>query len=410
MIDLAGMTDHPTDAPAGSIWAIPEQNLIDPPVPITSFLFKVASRCNLDCDYCYVYHGADTSWRKKPKFMSREVIDLALMRIFQHAQKHALANVNIILHGGEPLLLGYESIEYIFKNAIQRSENICSVGLGIQTNGVLLKQEIIELCENYGSTIGISIDGNEKANKHRVYKNGNSSYKDVDKAIELLNSTDEGKRVFGGLLTVINLDVDPIETYKSLESFNPKSVDFLLPDSTHDKFPYKKTSFTDTPYADWLIILFDFWFSQPNYKIRVRFFENIIALLFGGESSIESLGLSPINYLVIETDGTIEGADTLKIAFENAPALQKSIFETSIDDIIYHPSILSRMQGAKSLCKECSGCALVSICGGGHLPHRYSKAKGFNSPSVYCHDIAKLILHIRSVLKNSNSNAIRDTQ
>ena len=30
------------------------------------FLLKVHSRCNLACDYCYVYQHADQSWRTRP--------------------------------------------------------------------------------------------------------------------------------------------------------------------------------------------------------------------------------------------------------------------------------------------------------------------------------------------------------
>ena len=37
------------------------------------FTLKVVSRCNLDCRYCYVYNGADDSWRKQPAVMSDEV-------------------------------------------------------------------------------------------------------------------------------------------------------------------------------------------------------------------------------------------------------------------------------------------------------------------------------------------------
>ena len=33
--------------------------------------------------------------------------------------------------------------------------------------------------------------------------------------------------------------------------------------------------------------------------------------------------------------------------------------------------------------------------GGGHLPHRYSRANGFDNPSVWCADILKVIAHIR---------------
>ena len=39
---------------------------------IDTVLLKVASRCNLDCSYCYVYNLGDNSWRAMPKFMALE--------------------------------------------------------------------------------------------------------------------------------------------------------------------------------------------------------------------------------------------------------------------------------------------------------------------------------------------------
>jgi uncharacterized protein len=35
-------------------------------VPFQQFVLKVHSRCNLACTYCYVYQGADESWRRRP--------------------------------------------------------------------------------------------------------------------------------------------------------------------------------------------------------------------------------------------------------------------------------------------------------------------------------------------------------
>jgi uncharacterized protein len=160
----------------------------------------------------------------------------------------------------------------------------------------------------------------------------------------------------------------------------------------------------DTPYADWLIKIFDYWYQLPEYKIKIRYFNNIISLLLGGNSDTESLGLLPVNLIIIETNGELEGVDTLKIAFEGAPALNKSVFDISFDEILKHPAILTRMQGLKSLAPECQSCPVVDICGGGYIPHRYSQYRGFNNPSVYCHDIAKLILHIRKSIKQSIQN------
>lgn len=41
---------------------------------------KVRSRCDLACDHCYVYQGADQRWRRQPMVMSDEVTTLFVER------------------------------------------------------------------------------------------------------------------------------------------------------------------------------------------------------------------------------------------------------------------------------------------------------------------------------------------
>jgi uncharacterized protein len=268
----------------------------------------------------------------------------------------------------------------------------------MQSNGVLLSKEAISLFAAYDARVGISIDGFKEANAHRALRHGGSSFEKVKGAIDLLNANETGKRVLSGFLAVIDVQTDPLAVYKYLASHDPKSLDFLLPHATHDSYPNGKHSFTESPYADWLIVIFDYWFNLPENRTRIKYFNNIIALLIGGQSEVESLGHPAVNIVTIETNGDIEGIDTLKVAFDGAPALQKSVFTSTFDEVLLHPAILSRMQGLATLAPECRKCALVDICGGGYLPHRFSTDDGFSNPSVYCHDIAKLILHIRNVL------------
>src|SRR5689334_6243837 len=77
-------------------------------VPFRQFILKVHSRCNLSCSYCYVYQMKDQRWRRLPGVMSRDVANKAVERVAEHAGRHGLASVEVILHGGEPLLAGPE--------------------------------------------------------------------------------------------------------------------------------------------------------------------------------------------------------------------------------------------------------------------------------------------------------------
>ena len=74
------------------------------PVPFREFVVKVHSRCDLACDYCYMYELADQTWRDRPRRMSVEIADRAAFRIGEHARAHRMTSVDLILHGGEPLL------------------------------------------------------------------------------------------------------------------------------------------------------------------------------------------------------------------------------------------------------------------------------------------------------------------
>src|ERR1700677_1851603 len=80
------------------------------PIPFREFVVKIHSRCDLSCDYCYMYEMADQSWRDQPRRMSPETARLTADRIGEHARAHHLTSAALIMHGGEPLLAGRELI------------------------------------------------------------------------------------------------------------------------------------------------------------------------------------------------------------------------------------------------------------------------------------------------------------
>src|SRR5437868_3375634 len=79
--------------------------------PMHLFICKVASRCNIDCDYCYVYHHVDQSWRHQPQRMALQTATQLGLRIGEHARRHGLPSVEVVMHGGEPLLAGTEYLD-----------------------------------------------------------------------------------------------------------------------------------------------------------------------------------------------------------------------------------------------------------------------------------------------------------
>ena len=43
------------------------------PTPFRQFIVKMHSRCDLSCEYCYMYEMADSSWRTRPNDAAGDV-------------------------------------------------------------------------------------------------------------------------------------------------------------------------------------------------------------------------------------------------------------------------------------------------------------------------------------------------
>ncbi|MDH6577611.1 FxsB family cyclophane-forming radical SAM/SPASM peptide maturase [Kitasatospora sp. MAP5-34] len=365
-----------------------------PTVPFSQFVVKVHSRCDLACDHCYVYEHADTSWRAKPRSVSERVLTATAERIAEHARTHRLPSVHVVLHGGEPLLAGPALLRRAAEELRRALPDGCGLDLRIHTNGVLLSEEFCELFAELGIKVGISLDGDKASNdRHRRYADGRSSHGKVLAAVGLLRRP-EYRHLYAGLLCTIDVENDPVAVYDALIALAPPRIDFLLPHATWDTPPKRPAGGGETPYADWLQTVYDRWTAHGR-PVPVRTFDSVHRTLRGLSSLTESLGLDPADLVVVETDGTLEQADSLKTAFDGAPATGFDLFAHTLDQVAEHPGMVERQSGLAGLSAECRSCPVVRSCGGGLYAHRYRSDRGFDNPSVFCGDLMKLITTIR---------------
>ncbi|MFH8383598.1 FxsB family cyclophane-forming radical SAM/SPASM peptide maturase [Kitasatospora sp. NPDC018058] len=360
------------------------------PVPLTQFVVKMHSRCDLACDHCYVYEHADSSWRSRPKVIGDEILAKAAERIGEHAAAHRLSAVRVVLHGGEPLLAGPDRLRRAAEALRAVLPPGCALDLRIHTNGVLLSRAFLSLFAELDVKVGVSLDGDRASNdRHRRFADGRSSHPQVLRAVALLNEPGY-RHLFAGLLCTIDIENDPVAVYRALAELRPPAVDFLLPHATWDEPPKRVPGGGDTPYADWLLTVHRLW-EADRRPFAVRTFESVHRTRRGLSSLTESLGLEPSDLAVLETDGTFEQADSLKTAYDGAPATGMNVFEHSLDDLALHPGIAARQSGLAGLSADCRACPVVRSCGGGLYAHRYRADTGFDNPSVYCGDLMTLI-------------------
>jgi uncharacterized protein len=356
------------------------------PVPFRQFIVKVHSRCNLSCSYCYVYEMADQAWRQQPKRMTRPIAAKAAERIAEHVRRHDLPSVEVILHGGEPLLAGAQWLTE-FAGSL-RARVPAQVNIGVQTNGTLLRPPLLDVLQELGIRVGVSLDGDAEATgRHRVYASGRNSFADVADGLYLLDSP--GYRdIFGGILCTVDVDNDPVATYEALLKFSPPVVDLLLPHANWSCPP------PGSGYADWLIAVFERWYGAPVQETQIRIFSEMIQLILGQPGAVEGLGLQPSTLVVIETDGTIKQLDSLSSAYPGAADTGRHILTDSFDAVLDHPTTVARQLGAEALPAQCRACPVLRVCGAGLYPHRFRSGAGFRNPSVYCADLLRLITHV----------------
>src|SRR5215475_2691061 len=125
--------------------------------PISQLLVKVATRCNIDCSYCYWFR--DASVYDKPKLMSDEVRGQLLVRIEEHVAAHALPDFPIVLHGGEPLLWGVDNFHRFAQACAEISwRTQWEIPIAVTTNGLVIDDAWLNCLDAHASSVAISLD------------------------------------------------------------------------------------------------------------------------------------------------------------------------------------------------------------------------------------------------------------
>ena len=358
-------------------------------------ILKVASRCNLACTYCYVYTKGDDSWRTRPVIMSDETFTATLSWLRRQAEATDPAPVSMLFHGGEPMLVGPARFDRWARQAQEVFADLGGVGLFLQTNGVLIDDRWIDVFTRHRVGVGVSVDGPaDFHDRTRIDHAGRGSHARVINGIERLKAAG----LPFGLLCVIDFEQDPLTAHRHVMSLGGTDIGYLFPDHTHETIREVRARHGPTPVADWLIPVFDHWWANDSLRVRVRELDGIVASVLGRRSRTTFYGNSALGHLVVEADGTVEGLDVLRICEPGLATTGLTVHAPglAIDGM---PEFHRRaVFGGLDLPTACRPCPEARTCGGGWLPHRYSRERGFDNPSAWCADLLKLFDHVRGRL------------
>lgn len=363
---------------------------------LTTYICKIASRCNLACSYCYMYNGPDQTWRELPAFMTLATAEMAANEIGRYSEAVGLTSVSIVLHGGEPLLYPVADLDLMLSLT---TETLNSYGVvpnySLQTNATVIRSGMIDVLMRHDVAIGVSLDlSPESHDRFRVDKRGRGTYARTVSGMSALRDASGGAEPRGALL-VIDPSVPALEAFETIQALGVSYLDVLLPDQTWDTADPGELG---AQFGSWLLEFFDLY-SHRERVFQIRWFQTALKLAMGGRWGSDSMGLNNAGTIILETDGEYHFHDVLRTATATLNRTGERVGSDGLDRIESLPIMRTMMDKYELLAPGCRSCPVVDICGGGHIAHRFSSESEFDNPSVYCEAIKPLYepggVHVR---------------
>lgn len=353
------------------------------PVVPTYLLLKLASRCNINCSYCYWFR--DSSVYERPSLLTADAERALLRRLGEHVSEHQLDRFSILFHGGEPLLLGKRRTAALLESLRGLEHDLgFMLTLNITTNGLLLDDEWARILSRNEVGVTISLDGPPAVHDlSRKDFRGRGTHKRVLAGLEVMRH----HGIDPGLLAVCNPSANPAEVLRYFADELGADVDILVPDATHEDSPASIAAF----YCG----LFDTWYDvYADRGVKVRFLSSLVKGLLGIPSGSESIGYGQITTMTMLTDGSLEALDVLRTSRHAITSSQLNVIDHPLISINSDPLWQEVRLASVRLAKTCQVCEYRTACGGGHIASRWSDERRFDNPSVYCEDFKVILRHI----------------
>lgn len=242
-------------------------------LPISAiFVRPVGDQCNLSCSYCYQsdFRGGKT------KRMSLEI----LRSVLEAAAKLPYRPLSIAWHGGEPLLAGKE----FFRRAIHLlSEYFPKSGEiknSIQTSGVLLDDEWLDIFQEGGFAVGVSLDG--PRDLHDMFRRTRAGKGTFDILVPIIERIHSRGLSLNAICVVGERHRSQAESvFRFFSELGIKHCN-LQPEFGSLSSGHASHVSAEM-FSDFVCDFWDCWKSSRNASMRVRFFDNFLVEVLGGK-------------------------------------------------------------------------------------------------------------------------------
>ncbi len=347
-------------------------------------IVKLTEVCNYHCDFCrYANH------RQKDNGIEIGAVCSFICQCAEYNLSNGIKNMNIIFHGGEPLLYGLDR----FRKIIEYEANLVALGMeisnSIQTNSSLITDDWISFFAKNNFSVGISIDGPLGLNGHI----GMSAIEAQNSAISSYKALKENG-VECGILSVITTKhlKYPNEFFNFLIDNDISSVGLCYCYNRIDNKNINPVSL-----GEFLVELYKLYYSSPK-RIRIREFDMATRQILKrprhecAMSCRESCG----SFLTIRPDGYVEFCDDYDLKREGTLGSIDNLTLQQLLETITYQEIRNR--AIEIINSKCEKCKVYSICRSGCMRN---DSEGTN---YFCETFKILYPFIEKTVNNCTKN------
>lgn len=329
-------------------------------MPSVSVMFKPSSSlCNMRCRYCFYHSLAEGRELPFRGMMSEATLDTALTKIFGYADG---APVSLSFQGGEPLLAGKEFFRRAAQLVAERNIRRSPVFVGVQTNGTLIDEEWCDIFVENGWLVGLSLDGDEEANRYRVYADGSPAFGRTLEAARLMQRRGVNFNVLCVVTKQVAQNIERI--YRFFKSGKFRFLQFIpvlkpLNGNVDDPSMY----LDGEVYGSYLRRLFDLYkadMMRGEYT-SVRQLDNFVALANFRRAEQCGMNGGCSQQFVIEGDGAVYPCDFYCLD----EYCLGNVNEDDFDRIASNPIAVRFVGESREYPDKCKRCRWFMMCRGG---------------------------------------------
>lgn len=270
--------------------------------PLTVMVKPVSMRCNMACGYCFYSDVAAHRAVSDAGVMSFDALEVLLRRAFAYAE----GELSLMFQGGEPTLAGAAFYEKVLQLEERYARPNLKVSNVIQTNGLYISPELLDILERGRFLVGVSCDGPAFIHDpQRPDAAGRPTHGSVVHTLELLQS----RGIDCNVLCVVTRE-SASHAHEIFEHLAPYGYLQFIPcmeplDGASD------SALSAREWGRFLCELFDLYFAAwlNGKPVSVRLFDNYVSMIGGlPPESCAMCGQCQPSY-VVEADGSVYPCD-----------------------------------------------------------------------------------------------------